>query len=228
MLNRQLVSDVRSTHKLFSSDSLITDRAILSEVRSASSYLVRQQLEKRKLWQSDNIFTHLPCLEMIEVPLAECCTYTSPRTISRSKERLPAIQDSLFGLVIKNFSPIDQSKDFIYTTADMYANSLKLNLRVKNIFYWLQNGYLYCSLPTLRSAHLVAYFEDEVPNNLLYPQCECNIQPEEMCTNPLDREAKVPMYLVAAVKDMVSKKLLQSFFNLPTDKFSNNADEGSK
>ena len=46
---RKLVSDVRSAHKILSTDSLITDRAIASEIRNASSLLIKRETNLRKL-----------------------------------------------------------------------------------------------------------------------------------------------------------------------------------
>ena len=49
-IGRKLVSDVRSTHKLLSTDASITDRAILSEVRNNSLLLIKRETNLRKLF----------------------------------------------------------------------------------------------------------------------------------------------------------------------------------
>ena len=46
---RKLVSDVRSTHKILSTDALITDRAIASEVRNNALMLIKRETNLRKL-----------------------------------------------------------------------------------------------------------------------------------------------------------------------------------
>ena len=68
---RKLVSDVRSTHKIISTDALITDRAIASEIRANSQMLIKQETNLRKLWASDTLYTTIPCLEMKEVPISD-------------------------------------------------------------------------------------------------------------------------------------------------------------
>ncbi len=90
---RKLVSDVRSMHKILSTDSLITDRAILSEIRINTNLLVKRETNLRKLWATDTLFTTIPCLEMCEVPISECCDYVDECTIARSKEKLPRISE---------------------------------------------------------------------------------------------------------------------------------------
>ena len=88
---RKLVSDVRSMHKILSSDGLITDRAIASEVKNNAFMLIKRETNLRKLWATDTLFTTIPCLEMCEVPISECCDYVDECTIARSKEKLPRI-----------------------------------------------------------------------------------------------------------------------------------------
>ena len=72
---RKVVSDVRAMHKLLSTDNLITDRAVASEIRNNTLLLVKRETNLRKLWATDTVFTTIPCLEMVEVPISECCEY---------------------------------------------------------------------------------------------------------------------------------------------------------
>ena len=68
---RKLVSDVRSMHKIISTDASITDRAILSEIRVNSLLLIKRETNLRKLWATDTLFTTLPCVEMIAAPIED-------------------------------------------------------------------------------------------------------------------------------------------------------------
>lgn len=40
-------------------------------------------------------------------------------------------------------------------------------------------------------------FEEDIPNEILYPECDCNTSYtlEEYCKNPLDKEFAMPGYL---------------------------------
>ncbi len=98
---RKLVSDVRSMHKILSTDSLITDRAIASEIRNNSLLLIKQETNLRKLWATSTLFTTIPCLEMIEVPISECCGYVDPCSVARSKFKLPRISEGNYQYLIQ-------------------------------------------------------------------------------------------------------------------------------
>lgn len=229
MTNRDFVSEIRSMSKLLSSDNLLNDRSILREGKSSASLLIKRETDRRKLFQSPNLFTVIPCLEMTEVPLAECCDYTSEETISRSKEKLPKIGEGIFGLLIQQVSSVDGLKKFNESTPMRYANLRKLKLPTKNIYFWIYNNYLYVTNEDTKAVRMTAYFEDTVPNNILFPNCDCQtITSEDPCISDLDKDFNVPGYLVEAVKGMTYKKLLETYFNIPVDKTDDDKDEQSK
>ena len=62
-------------------------------------------------------------------------------------------------------------------------------------------------------------FESDVPNEILFPECDCGMTPslDELCKNPLDREFPLPGYLEKQVMDLVTKELLSTYFNLKSD-----------
>lgn len=225
--NRDVVSRVRSTHRLLSGDASINDRAILAELKSVASLLVKRELNLRKLVATDTLYTTISCLEMKEVPLSECCEYVDPCTIARSKEKLPRIGESNYFYAIKGVFSIDQKIKLKEVTPTRYINLLKLPARPPEYYYWIQNNYLYVTNPNLCKIKLSAFFEEDVPDSILYPQdCECtaHINKEDLCLNPLDKEFKCPSYLIDNVVDMTSKRLLTTYFRIPEDRTSDNAD----
>lgn len=229
MTNRQFISEVRSLNKTLSSDALINDRTILREGKTVASLLIKQQTDKRKLFQSPNLFTNIDCLEMIEVPLAECCEYTSDIMIARSKVKLPTIGEGLFGLLVQTVASVDGLQRFNESTPMRYANILKLKLPVTKVFFWLYNNYLYVTNSKTKSLRLSAYFEDEVPNSILFADCDCSTSPiPDPCISDLDKEFKCAPHLMETVKTMTHQKLLQVYFQLPNDKTDNDSDEQSK
>ena len=221
---RKLVSDVRSAHKLLSTDSLITDRAIASEVRNNSLLLIKRETNLRKLWATDTLFTTIPCLEMVEVPISECCDYVDPCSVARSKYKLPRISEGNYQYVIQGVYSINamsgQGKRLKEITINRYINLLKLPIIKKEEYYWISNGYLYVSNPLLQAIRLVALFEEDVPNEILYPACGCGTPQytaEQLCVNPLDKEFALPGYLEKQVLELTSQKLLATYFSLKTD-----------
>src|ERR1700743_606376 len=98
---RSVISRVRITNKLLSSDNIISDRAVSAELKSSAIKLIRRETNLRRLWSSSTIFNEIPCLEMEQVPLADCCEYKSDRVIARSKYKLPKISEGIYGFLIQ-------------------------------------------------------------------------------------------------------------------------------
>ncbi len=221
---RKLVSDVRSMHKLLSTDNLITDRAVMSEIRNNAFLLIKRETNLRKLWATDTVFTTIPCLEMVEVPISECCDYVDPCTVARTRFKLPRITEGNYQYVIQGVYSINamsgQGKKLKEITINRYVNLLKLPIIKKEEYYWISNGYLYVNNPLLKAIRLVALFEEDVPNEIMYPECGCgtpSYTPEQLCVNPLDKESPVPGYLEKQVLELTSQKLLSTYFKLKTD-----------
>ena len=221
---RKLVSDVRSMHKLLSTDSLITDRVIMSEIKNNAFLLIKRETNLRKLWATDTVFTTIPCLEMVEVPISECCGYVDDCTVARTKFKLPKISEGNYQYVIQGVYSINamsgKGKKLKEITVNRYVNLLKLPIVKKEEYYWIANGYLYVNNPLLKGIRFVALFEEDVPNDILYPECGCGTPDytlEQLCMNPLDKESPVPGYLEKQVLELTSQKLLSTYFNIKTD-----------
>jgi len=227
---RKLISDVRSMHKLLSTDSLITDRAIMSEIKNNAFLLIKRETNLRKLWATDTVFTTIPCLEMVEVPISECCEYSDPCSVARTKFKLPRITEGNYQYVIQGVYSINamsgQGKKLKEITINRYINLLKLPIVKKEEYYWISNGYLYVNNPLLKAIRLVALFEEDVPNDIMYPECGCGKEytVDELCKNPLDKESPVPGYLEKQVLELTSQKLLSTYFNIKTDITSDGVD----
>lgn len=229
---RKLVSDVRSTHKLLSTDNLITDRAILSEVRNSALLLIKRETNLRRLWATDTIFTTIPCLEMICVPISECCGYVDPCQIARSKLKLPRISEGIYQYLIQGVYSINamggRGRKLKEITINRYINLLKLPFTKKDEYYWIHDGYVYVTNHMVKAIRFTALFEEDVPNEIMYPDCECGTaQPtlDELCKNPLDKEFPLPGYLNEQVMSLTSQKLLSRYFQLKTDIAQEGLDE---
>ena len=152
---RKLVSDIRGMHKLLSTDELITDRVIASEIRNNTLLLVKRETNLRKLWATSTLFTTIPCLEMVEVPISECCEYADPCTIARSRFKLPRISEGNYQYLIQGVYSINAmsgvGKKLKEITINRYINLLKLPIIKNEEYYWIMNGYLYVSNPLLLS-----------------------------------------------------------------------------
>jgi len=221
---RKLVSDVRAMHKLLSTDALITDRAIASELKNNTILLVKRETNLRRLWSTDTLFTTIPCLELEQVPITECCDFVDDCTIARTKLKLPRISEGNYQYLIQGVWSINamggMGKKLKEITINRYINLLKLPIIKKESYYWIVNGYLYVSDPLLKAIRIAALFEEDVTNEVMYPDngCgDCKPTDEEWCKNPLDKEFALPGYLEKQVLELTSKKLLETYFEVDTD-----------
>ena len=227
---RKLVSDVRAMHKLLSTDNLITDRVVASEIKNNTLLLVKRETNLRKLWATDTLFTTIPCLELVEVPISECCDYVDPCTVARTKFKLPRICEGNYQYIIQGVYSINamsgQGKKLKEITINRYINLLKLPIIKKEEYYWISNGYLYVSNPLLQAIRIAAFFEEDVPNEIMFAECCCsdNINLEDYCKNPLDKEYGCPGYLEKQVLELTSQKLLSTYFRVKTDQTQDGVD----
>lgn len=227
---RKLVSDVRGMHRLLSTDNMITDRVIASEIRNTSLLLIKRETNLRKLWATDGIFTTIPCLEMMEVPITECCDYPDPCTVARSRYKLPRIAEGNYQYVIQGVYSVNalsgKGKKLKEITINRYINLLKLPFIKKEEYYWITNDYLYVSNPVVTSVRMVALFEEDVPGEILYPECagQAGASTDELCKNPLDKEFYLPGYLQEQALKIVSETLLKTYFNLRQDSSPDGVD----
>ena len=221
---RKLVSDVRSMHKLLSTDSLITDRAIASEVKNNSILLIKRETNLRKLWATATLFTTIPCLEMIEVPISECCDYQDPCSVARTKYKIPRISEGNYQYLIQGVYSINAmgglGTKLKEITINRYTNLLKLPIIKKEQYYWIMNDYLYVNNQMLKAIRLSACFEQDVPNEIMYPESGCGgcaPTDADWCLNPLDKPYSLPGYLEKQVLELTSQKLLSTYFQVKTD-----------
>jgi hypothetical protein len=168
---------------------------------------------------------------MIEVPISECCNYVDECTIARTKLKLPRISEGNYQYVIQGVYSINalggQGKKLKEITVNRYINLLKLPIIKKEEYFWITNGYLYVNNPMIRSIRFVALFEEDVENEIMYPECGCGTPEytlEEICKNPLDKEFPLPGYLEQQTLQLTSQKLLSTYFNLKTDTSSEGID----
>lgn len=230
--NRDFISQVRSMSKLLSSDGIVNDRTILKEGRMIGLKLVKQAFDQRKLLTSPYLFAFLPCLELEEANLSECCEYTSDTKIARSKKKLPKIGESNWGLAIQGVFGLDGRKRLKQTDPGKYANILKLGLKTHDTFFWILNDKLYTTDPANKAVNIYLFPAEEIPNDLLFPgeNCDCQNPPDikDLCASELDKRFYFPGEKIFDIVQILYKHLLEVYFNVPSDKTSDNKDDTSK
>jgi hypothetical protein len=220
---RSHVSAIRSLSKLFSADNRITARALAYEIRSTVLQLIKQQTDKRRLWQSPNLFTRINCIELEPASLAECCNFRGVCTIRKSKYKLPRIAEGLFGLLIQGVYSIDSSTSFKYSSPERYTNLKKLGLACLPDCYWIADHHLYVTAEHLERVTLLAYPEEDIPSGL-----EACSDQSNGCINPLDRSFYIPGFLRRQVTDLVFDRLSKTYFQLSQDYTADGKDQMGK
>lgn len=219
---RDIVSQVRTSFKLVSSDNILTDRAVANELKSVAYLLIKQQTDKRKLLGSDTLFTQIDCLTMESASLAECCSYTSPCKIGKSKLNIPKIGENIYGPLIQGVYSIDKKVRFDYIDPNRYANYLTLypKSQQKNRFYWIRNNHLYITDPNIETVTISAFFEDDIDLSIY----GCNCDNFKCPQNPLDAEFKCPGFLLNNVLSITRDNINATFKRSIEDEQEDNRD----
>lgn len=218
---RSIVSKIRGMFKLMNTDNLINDRIIMEEVRATNIDLVVRDLQRRTSWNSPNLFTPIPCIQMEEYPLYKCCNIQSECMIARSVKPLPPIVDTKYNLVVQGVWSLDKKYRFDESgNPDRYANYLKLYPNGKKKFYWIQDNYLYITDSNIEKATLSAFFTHPIDP----AQYSCDTSEKKCPTNPLDMEFKTLPKLEDSVTRMVYEKLLSTYKQSIQDTDQNNLD----
>ena len=227
---RDLISRVRSTHKLLGGDNLISDRAIAAEIKAANLLLMKRETDKRRLWNTDTVFHSINCLQLEAVSLNECCGEgPQDAKVARSKYKLPKIAEGNHAHLIQGVYNITGNKKIDEVTLNRWINMQKLPIRKKGNFFFIYDGYLYITNPDIQAVRIRAHFEDDIPKKLLTAE-DCDAckgsTPDELCNkNPLDQPYKYAGYLEDQIITLTSQKLLGTYFRLNDDKNTDAKDD---
>ena len=227
---RKLVSDVRATNRLLSNDNMINDRVIASEIKVNTLLELKRETNLRRLWSTDTLFTTIPCLEMKEVPISECCNFVDECTIARSVHKMPRISEGIYQYIIQGVYSINalsgKATRLKEISINRYINLLKLPVIKQEAYYMIIDDYIYVTNPFVTNVRVSAFFEEDVPNEIMFSDCGCgsNISNPEKCLNPLDKKFALPGYLEKKVLTMASENLLKTYFRVKSDMVDNGVD----
>lgn len=223
MTNREIVSTIRGTNKLLSSDGLINDRTILSLAKSMSKTLSVQKANQRRGWNTNTLFESI-CIELKQAPLSDCCAAPQGKMVSRSVHKIPKIVESNYSYLMQGIFNVELETQINVISISRYINLSKLPGIDKKVFAWFHNDYLYISGPFVKQVKLVAMFSEDVPKKFKSKDCGCG-NAYSPCTSPLDEEFKCPANLESTIITGVAQTLLSTYFQINDDKSSNNKDD---
>ncbi len=142
MTNRAAIQRIIDGFQAYSNDSSLSKRYIYNLLRSARSELLKQEAEKKRLWNS---FTTqaINCFKLIPVDISECCDYETGCLILKSIIPLPKLIDTIFGKIITGMYDIS-GNDIDKTTLKDWNLVRKRKYRLASKAKWfIKNDYLY-------------------------------------------------------------------------------------
>ena len=203
-----LISKVRSSQKWIFDDNLISDRLIYSIAIPKASLLLKQEVNKRRLLNSDNVFTPYECLDLKLVDLHECGIDASGKA-RRSVEKLPQLHEGIYNYTIQGCYNIDNSEEIFPTTIREYINLSKLRYKPNKLYYIIKDGYLYILDKDIENVNIYLY---------------TNELTETDCTSAYDHEFKFPTYLEDSLYEMINSSLM-NYHKFGQDVTDDNLDE---
>lgn len=220
---RDYISSIKSMFKMTSSDVVISDRGIASELLYVKNLLIKRETDARKLFNSPNFFSEINCLEMERVPLSECASYYAECYIAKSKLALPKIAENKRGLLMQGVFSIDKRVRFNdVNNPTRFINYLTLYPNGKEKFYWISpDNHLYITDPNIELVTLIAHFSAPL-DSTAYNSCE---DASACPTNPLDLEFKIPNYLESPLMDMTQERLKKIYSSSVEDLQEDDKDQ---
>lgn len=234
----EIISRLRITLKEMSSDTQYSNRYLWNAFNTAAKVLIQRDADqKRKIYKTNNVWQNI-CVEMEPVSpiLCSCISLPMDATIYRSAFRIPKTLESSFGVIYRNLSTLDNSKQLTIVSPIEYQ--IKSNLRYnKGGYAFFYDGYLWANT-TYSNLTLSAIFEDNENDEVKYEDLKCNKAQCKDCGNKsnanssaaaatclkrLEEEVNVPDYLVDSCLKMALQEI-GSTLTKPNDNHPNNSE----
>lgn len=204
--NRQIISDIVNDLRALDLDDRVSKKYILSKLRNYAALFIKRDADTRRLLNIAEIWTDVPCVELCEMPLVDCCNIDIPncKTVMRSRYKIPEVLQTLYKELLQVFNPI-YTKEFIATTPQQYKNIITREFVDKRLkYYWLSNGYLVVPDAMVSTVTVRGVFLNPAEALKLN---SCNTDEDSACVSLLDQPFTCPDYLVTVVKQEALKDL---------------------
>lgn len=212
---RQVISTVVDDLKSVNLDDRFSYRFIGRKLTKRIETVLKQDSVDRTIFNINEIWKPLKCIELKDVPLSEC-SYDSCETIKKSCKPIPKVYTGKYGnyikiLNVKNSMEYKQCKPFEYKDI---KNRQFQNKKIK--YFWIEEDYLFIPDSDVEDVKGFGLFKDSQEADFFNGTVDC-------CFKPLDSELLIPDYIIdIAIKDVVSE-LRQINKTLPQDTNPNQA-----
>lgn len=203
MKNKQFVSEVVNDLRALNIDDRISSRYILSKARGFVELYIKRENDQRRLYDYDNIWLTVPCVEMVPSNDVECCGIVIPkcRNWMKSKEPIPELYLTVFGPCVRDVRSIRGDIEFYKSTPRDFEKAMKRRYIDHSVkYYWLENGHLVTPDTENSLVDITGFWKDRKKAKAL-SSCPQGCDPEDViCNMPMDEEFDCPGYLEAQVK----------------------------
>lgn len=207
MNNLELVSRISNTVKSLTKDGRISARYILRTAQEKAKYLLVQKLTDRSLYREANIYTEIPCIELVKDDVVNCpiVEFRRCKSLMKSKKKLPELLNSKYGVAIYSVTSVDGEFQFTQTTPNQYRLDGKRNtLGKKPNYFYVKDGYLYLPESEVLSVTVSVITLD------LYDAEQCSECKKENCKSAWDYEFICSDKLLETVIQETIKEVLMN------------------
>lgn len=203
MIIGEAVSRLRTLIKSVKQDATLSDRFLYSMIMKHGKLLMRRQDNLNRIMKFNSIFQALQHVELIEVDRIEahCKGIKSGCTFMRTKDKLPAMIEGYWGVLLRSVSSLDFSQNVEYTYPTTYEQMSKQKYFKYNTnkYFWYLDGHLYFPNISWEAVRLEGIFEGDISRY--------NCDTSDDCTFIQDRTIAIPGFLFSEIEQMVLKEL---------------------
>lgn len=208
--NRQIISDILTDLRANNIDDKVSKRYILNKLRDFSALMIKRDAEMRRILGLSELWTDVPCVELCEAPLVECCNVDIPNcdTVMRSRKKIPKMYQTMYKELIQVFN-VKYAREFRQITPQEYKNIISREYQDRRIkYFWISNDYLVIPDAMIDVVNIRGVFLNPADAKKLN---SCEKQSDDKCPSLLDQQFVCPDYLLPVVKQEVLKDLF-SFY----------------
>lgn len=205
---RTITSEIQTDINANNVDEWFSKRYIYNKLVDAAKKVIKQE-NASKLYSQSSLFVTVPCVQMITVPLVDCCNVAIPscKTVQRSKLEFPKIYETTGNRYLLTVRDILNTRSYTATTPLQYQSLVLLKDQDPNIrYFWFENNYLIIPDSEVEVVVITGSFpEPDKAKNLN----SCVKQTKGSCSNILDTEFNCPDYLLTDVKALTLQSIMQ-------------------
>jgi len=207
-----------------SDDIRLSSQLIFNKMLTVRSKLISQTLSKKQKigdWE----YSHIPCVELIEVPVHLCpCLPARNCTILRSKYKLPSPLTGLSNDAIRSVTTVDLEHKIDYISLNAYKSQRGNKYSSRKMNYFILDEFLYISTPkTIKAVSINGLFENILDVIKFSGLCDC-----ATCDDCLDyNEIEFPIGLdqIDTMVELISQELVLLYKQIAPDNLDNSIED---